>query len=234
MLFDLRGRGRRNTIKVIYVALAILMGGGLVLFGIGGNTAGGLVDAITDSNGGASSGNDRFVQRERTAAAATRKNPENAQAWAELARARFQNAGVGKNFDPSKNDYTASGKAKLEQAAQAWEKYQTLDPPTQQAAQVARVMVQAYSSLGKLDKAADAQEIVAEANPKSNTYAQLAQLAYAAGQKRKGDLAKDKAVSLAPKDEREALKGQLESAAAQAAPSATPIPSPSPSPTPAG
>ena len=47
MLFDLRGRGRRNTIKVIYIMLAFLMGGGLVLFGIGGNTSGGLVDAIT-------------------------------------------------------------------------------------------------------------------------------------------------------------------------------------------
>ena len=34
MLFDLRGRGRRRTVQVIYLSLAILMGGGLVLFGI--------------------------------------------------------------------------------------------------------------------------------------------------------------------------------------------------------
>ena len=34
MLFDLRGKGRRRTVQVIYVSLAILMGGGLVLFGI--------------------------------------------------------------------------------------------------------------------------------------------------------------------------------------------------------
>ncbi len=49
MLFDLRGRGRRRTVKIVYITLALLMGGGLVLFGIGGGGAmqGGLVDAIT-------------------------------------------------------------------------------------------------------------------------------------------------------------------------------------------
>ena len=103
-------------------------------------------------------------------------------------------------------------------------------------------MVQAYGpeGLNKLDEAASAQEIVAEAKPKSNTYAQLAVLAYTAGQQRKGDLAKDKALELADEDERESLRGQLESAAAQAATQggangganggqSVPVPSPSPS-----
>jgi len=35
MLFDLRGRGRRRTVQVIYGGLALLMGSGLVLFGVG-------------------------------------------------------------------------------------------------------------------------------------------------------------------------------------------------------
>jgi len=54
MLFDLRGRGRRRTIKFVYITLAVLMGGGLVLFGIGGGGAmqGGLVDAITGTSSG--------------------------------------------------------------------------------------------------------------------------------------------------------------------------------------
>ena len=30
MLFDLRGRGRRRTIKIVYITLALLMGGGLL------------------------------------------------------------------------------------------------------------------------------------------------------------------------------------------------------------
>src|SRR5919202_798507 len=69
MLFDLRGRGRRNTVKAVYITLAFLMGGGLVLFGIGGGGAisGGLVDAITGSHGGGDTGTDRFRKAEETA-----------------------------------------------------------------------------------------------------------------------------------------------------------------------
>ena len=32
MLFDLRGRGRRRVVQVVYLGLALLLGGGLVLF----------------------------------------------------------------------------------------------------------------------------------------------------------------------------------------------------------
>ena len=32
MLFDLRGRGRRRTVQAVYLSLALLLGGGLVLF----------------------------------------------------------------------------------------------------------------------------------------------------------------------------------------------------------
>jgi len=52
MLFDLRGAGRRRTVKVVYITLAFLMGGGLVLFVIGGDVSGGLVDAITERGTG--------------------------------------------------------------------------------------------------------------------------------------------------------------------------------------
>src|SRR4051794_41952066 len=62
MLFDLRARGRRRAIKVIYLFLAILMGGGLVFFGIGGNTSGGLFDAFK-GNGGGSNGDDRLTKQ---------------------------------------------------------------------------------------------------------------------------------------------------------------------------
>src|SRR6185312_3943702 len=62
MLFDLRGRGRRRTVQVIYLSLAVLMGGGLVLFGIGGATSGGLIDAI-QGNSSTTSGTDAFQKR---------------------------------------------------------------------------------------------------------------------------------------------------------------------------
>ena len=54
MLFDLRSRGRRRVIKVIYTMLALLLGGGLVLFGIGGDVQGGLFDAFSQNSGDAS------------------------------------------------------------------------------------------------------------------------------------------------------------------------------------
>ena len=66
MLFDLRGRGRRRTVQVIYLSLAVLMGGGLVLFGIGGGTNGGLFDAIGGS--GSSNTSTDTVFKDRLAA----------------------------------------------------------------------------------------------------------------------------------------------------------------------
>src|SRR4051794_21814168 len=101
MLFDLRGAGRRRTVKIVYITLAFLMGGGLVLFGIGGGGAlsGGLLDAITSSNGGGNGGTTRFVRAEAAASAKARANPTDAQLWAAVARARFNLASVGDNFD---------------------------------------------------------------------------------------------------------------------------------------
>ena len=57
----------------------------------------------------------------------------------------------------------------------------------------------------------------------------LAQLAYQAGQLRKGDLARDKALELTDADMRESLRGQLEGFRAQA-PGAEASPTPTPSP----
>ena len=56
MLFDLRSRGRRRTVQVVYLGLAILFGGGLILFGVGTGSGGGLLNAFT-GNGSSSSQN---------------------------------------------------------------------------------------------------------------------------------------------------------------------------------
>ncbi len=225
MLFDLRGAGRRRTIKVIYITLAFLMGGGLVLFGIGGEVSGGLVDAITERGSG-DDGSDRFRDAEKAALARTKANPQDAAAWAALARARFQLAGIGENFDPEKGTFTKEGRAKLAAAGAAWESYLGLEPK-QPDDRVASLMVQAYGALGDPAKAATAQEVITDARPTASTFTQLAVFAYQAGQTRKGDLAKDKALELTEPDMREALKGQLESAKQSAAgaaaqPTATP------------
>jgi hypothetical protein len=214
VLFDLRGRGRRRTVKAVYVTLAFLMGGGLVLFGIGGDVSGGLVDAITERGGGGDTGSDRFRKQEEQLVAKVRANPQDAPSYAQLARVRFQLAGQGENYDPNTNQYTRDGQAKLREAAAAWEKHLGLDPPRPDD-RVAGLMVQAYTALNNAEQAVRAQEIVAEARQSAGTYSSLAVLAYQAGQTRKGDLAKDKALELTPKDMREQLKGQLEAAKAQ-------------------
>jgi hypothetical protein len=214
MLFDLRGRGRRQTVKVVYILLAVLMGGGLVLFGIGGGGAmqGGLVDAITGSSGG-DTGTQRFEAKERAALVATQQRPSAPAAWAALARARVQTAGVGDNFDPNAGTYTAAGKAKLAAAADAWNKYLSLEPKHPDD-RVAGLMVRAFDQTGlnRPEDAVKAQEIITEARPKDTTFATLAIYAYQAGQTRKGDLARQKALELAPKDQRNTLKSQLDQA----------------------
>ena len=217
MLFDLRGSGRRTTVKAVYLTLALLMGGGLVLFGIGGEVSGGLVDAITDNGGSTSVSDDRFRDRAVQAQRAADANPRDAEAWAAVARARFQYASAGDFFDRNTNQFTAEGKAQLQAASQAWERHLALskDKPDDS---VATIMVQAYSQAGlnEPEKAVRAQEIITEARPKDSTFATLAVLAYQAGQTRKGDLATDEAIALADKDDRNRLKSELETAKQQA------------------
>jgi tetratricopeptide (TPR) repeat protein len=216
MLFDLRGAGRRTTIKAVYLMLAVLMGGGLVLFGIGGDVSGGLVDAITERSGTTDTGTGRYEDRVREAERATQADPKDAEAWAALARARFQLASAGDNFDQQTQQFSASGKAQLRSATQAWERHLALDPK-QPDDGVASLMVQAYSfGLNEPAKAVAAQEVITEARPTSATFANLAIFAYQAGQTRKGDLASDKAVSLADSADRKTLRTELKSAKQQA------------------
>ncbi|MGD0980301.1 MAG: hypothetical protein ABR946_02345, partial [Solirubrobacteraceae bacterium] len=57
MLFDLRSRGRRRTIQVVYGFLAVLIGGGLVFFGVGGGAGStGLLSQLANQGTGSASG----------------------------------------------------------------------------------------------------------------------------------------------------------------------------------
>jgi hypothetical protein len=212
MLFDLRSKRRRRLVQSIYLMLAVLMGGGLVFFGIGGATSGGLFDAISGNSG--SSGNGAFEKRVSNAQKTVRIDPANQAAWATLARAEYQLAGVGENYDQGASAFTAKGKAQLRKADRAWQRYLSLNPAKVDAS-LANQMVQAYGASGLNDatKAVRAQEIVIDSQPPSSgQYANLAVLAYAAGQTRKGDLARGKALELAPKDQREVLKSSIDDA----------------------
>jgi hypothetical protein len=211
VLFDLRGRGRRRTVQGIYLGLAILMGGGLVLFGVGGNVSGGLLDALKDNpkNGNSDVFQKRLVRAEKLATA----QPKNAQAWASVVKLRFQVAGTGDSYNDQTGAFTDKGKVELQRVDQAWTHYLDLDPkkidPT-----AATYMVQAYSpgALNDADKLARAYELVIDSTPKPtyDQYRNLAIYSYVAGNLRKGDLARGKALSLAPKDQRNVVKQQID------------------------
>lgn len=217
MLFDLRGRGRRRTVQVIYLSLAILMGGGLVLFGIGGDVNGGLFDAFSNNNGDA---NEQFEERRDDAAKKTQQNPNNPAFWAELATAEYQLATSSEGFN--QNDGTFSGAARdhLVASRNAWNRHVKLAGDDVNG-DAAATMRNALTSLDDNTGAVRAQEAYIDSLPEGEVgagdFGTLAQLSYLAGQDRKGDLAADRAVELTPKDERKDVKEQLDQIKAQVA-----------------
>jgi hypothetical protein len=211
VLFDLRGRGRRKTVQGIYLTLAILMGGGLVLFGVGGNVSGGLLDAI--KNNPKSANSDIFTKRLKAAEQLATTQPKNAQAWANVVKLRYQVAGTGDSYDDTTGAFTNKGKAELQAVDQAWTHYLDLDPKKIDTT-AATYMVNAYApnALNQSDKLVRAYELVIDstAKPTFDQYRNLAIYSYVAGQTRKGDLARGKALELAPKDQRSIVKQQID------------------------
>jgi hypothetical protein len=210
MLFDLRSRGRRTTVRGIYLTLAIVMGGGLILFGVGtGVGGGGLLNAF---NGGGGNQNQTINAAVKTAEKAVKAHPTSPAAWAGLVQARWTAAGQGSNFDAATRTFTASGKKQLTQAGQAWQHYLQLthgaDPKG-----IAVLAARAYGSVGDYSGEAGAWEVEAASTPSQpKGYECLALSSYAAGQTRKGDLALNKAMTLLPKAQRKGLAAQLQAA----------------------
>jgi hypothetical protein len=214
MLFDLRSRGRRRTVQAVYLMLAILLGGGLVLFGVGaGNGLGGLLNAF--NGGGSTSGQKAVVsQQEQQALKQTQQSPNDPAAWANLVQARWTSAGQGANFNASTGQFTKSGLNELNLATQAWQHYLTLtkNPDPNLAVLAAR----AYAGQQNYAGEASAWDIETLAAPTAvKGFECLAVSAYAAGQTRKGDLASAKALSLVPKAQQTLLKQSINQAKTQ-------------------
>ncbi|MDP8943042.1 MAG: hypothetical protein M3N16_02820 [Actinomycetota bacterium] len=214
MIFDLKGK-RRRVVQVVYLTSAVLMAGGFVFFGIGSEVSGGLFDAFRESDGGG--GGDSLIEgRVESAQARLKRNPRDAAALRELARAEFQLA--GQDADPNTGAYREGAKDNLARAASAWERYLALERGRPDAS-LATVMVQAYAEggLNRPAKAAQAAEILAESKPTAAAYLLLARYATLAKQTRKADLAGDRALELAPKSQRKNVRAQIAAFKAQAA-----------------
>jgi hypothetical protein len=215
MLFDLRGR-RRRAVQVTYLTLAVLMGGGLVLFGIGGGTSGGLFDAI-GGNGGGGGGDSGLEKRIERQEAKLKTSPDNPAVLAELVRLNYQ---VAVSQTPSgSTTITEDGKDDLRQAGKYWERYvaATDEDPDPSLARYA-FNVYGQSGLNKPGKAKEAVRVLAADANDAQTYLLLVQYATAAGDTRTAQLAAQKAIDLAPKNQRKQVEKaakQLQTAAPQ-------------------
>ncbi len=212
MLFDLRSRGRRRTVQAVYLFLAILIGGGLVLFGVGaGNGLGGLLNGLT-GNGSTAGQQSAVSQAEKSAIKTTQLNPKSAAAWATLIQARWSNASAnGADFNSSTGQFTTAGKQELTALTQDYQRYKGL---TQQPdPTIAILAARAYQYLANYASAASTWSDITAANPnQASAFECLAANSYAANQTRTGDLASAKALSLVPKVQRTLLQQRINQA----------------------
>jgi len=229
MLFDLQGK-RRRVVQATYLTLAVLMGGGLVLFGIGGDVSGGLFDAFKDDGGG--NGNSAIEKRIEDNDRKLQANPRDEAALKDLVRAYYQLA--GSKGDSRQAGFPPEARPDLESAARAWERYLGLDPRRPDPS-LATVALQIFDQTG-LNRPKDAQRaaaIIAEREQSPQAYLRLVQYATLAGDKRTADLAGERAVDLAPRSQRREVRQVLQQAKAQqaggaqgGAPQSAPAPAP--------
>jgi hypothetical protein len=234
MLFDLKGR-RRRVVQVTYVGLAVLMGGGLVLSGIGSDASGGLLDAIV-GNGGSSSTSDAkkpFENQIKAADAKLRTNPKDAGALTTLVRAHFGLAGLEQTEKNGQIGYSEKGVAELRAAERAWGRYIATDPEKIDTG-IAATALALYGILGPPDAknreryVRPAQEIAAQTNT-PDAYITLVEVATKAGDTRIAALAERKALSLATtKDEKTTIKNRISEVKASASAGAGQQGAPSP------
>jgi len=207
MLFDLRGR-RRRAVQATYLMLALLMGGGLVLFGIGGDVSGGLVDAFKGGGGGSSTDSaleDRVDNQEERLA----ENPGNVAVLQSLVRDYYSLATSQR--ESGAIGFPDDAQDDLRKAGVYWQRY-TQTVKGEPSAETARYALQVYdvSALNRPKEAQKAAAILAQDSNDVASYLRLVSYAALAGDTRTADLAAKKAVDLAPKDQRKQVQQQAE------------------------
>jgi hypothetical protein len=211
MLFDLRARGRRRTVQVVYVGLALLFLVGFVGFGVGvgGGGGGSPIEAIFgNKEGSAASG---YTKQVAEAEKRTRKNPSEAAAWAALAEARFRQASGNEYYDEEKQQFTSKGKEKLAKVVAAWNQYVALKPSSPPLT-ITNDMIRVFGEEG-LNEPAEAVAVLQYVIPTRSAsvalYGDLAKYAYQAKNVSVGDLASQKTISLTPAVDRKKVEEEL-------------------------
>jgi hypothetical protein len=206
MLFDLRGK-RRRLVQFTYLMLALLMGGGLVLFGIGGEVSGGLFNAFEGGGGG--NGNSAIEDRIDKQEERLQQNPQNTAVLQELVRDYYQLATAQQAEGAVQ--FSADSRDELRKAGLYWQRY--VDAEKENPSPDTALFALRIYDVGALNQPKEAQKaaaLVAESQNDPTSYLQLAAYAALAKDDRTADLAAQKAVDLAPKDQKKEIRQQAE------------------------
>jgi hypothetical protein len=206
MLFDLRGR-RRRLVQATYLSLAVLMGGGLVLFGIGGDVSGGLFNAF-EGDGGGGDVNAALEERIDRQEQRLQANPANVAVLQSLVRDNYQLATSQQASGAT--EFPEDARDDLQRAANYWQRYLQAEENPKEATALYALRVYDVGALNQPKQAQRAATIIAEAQNNPSAYLQLVAYASLAGDERTADLATQKAVDLAPKNQRKQVKQQAE------------------------
>lgn len=216
MLFDIRGR-RRRLFKAIYIVLSLLIGIGLIGYGIGSNADFSVFDIFGQGGGGG--GQNVLEKQIKKYEKKTRKDPEDEQNWLKLVRANYQYAIQLLNASQSQGQQTIEVSedtiVALKGSTKAWKRYASLKPKKVDV-NAAGMAAKAFANLGKFNDAIKVQQIVVDEKPGSGTFSYLAEYAYQANNMRVGDLAAKKALELTPKKGRKEAKQYLDQIKKQA------------------
>lgn len=207
MLFELGGK-RKRFIQVIYVFLALLLGVGLVGLGIGGDANGGIFNALGIGGDDASQSDPQFDDRIERAEATLAANPDDEQALLALAEVHYLAGQSALELDPVTSDpigLTEESIAEYELAVESWEDYLATKPP-QMDDGIAGLMYQAYLNLAgtsssqsvadqQIERALEAAQVVSEASPSVGSFQNVAFAAFAAGETKIAEQAREDALA---------------------------------------
>jgi hypothetical protein len=211
MLFDLTGRGRRRTVRIVYSALALIFLLGFVGFGVGSFGGGGFFEALS---GKGSNNSVSYQSQLNSARKLTVTQPNNPGAWSGLIHATLLQAGTGENYVSNgvEGGFTQKAHSLLVDVESAWQRYLKLNPH-HPSADVANEVMRVYASPGGLTNPKAALQawkiVVASRPPSTGLYSTLAIYAYQAGDKHLGESAAAKAIKLAPPGEKTIIENEL-------------------------
>jgi hypothetical protein len=205
MLFDLRGR-RRRAVQGTYLMLALLMGGGLVLFGVGGSVSGGLLDAF--KGGGGPSADSAFKDQINKREERLQQNPQNEVILANLVRDYYSLASSQR--PEGSVGFPADAKDDLQKAGSYWQRYSKLAANPSPAVAGYAIQIYDVNGLNRPKQAQQAAQILAKDSNDTPSYLRLVSYAARAGDTRTADLAGQKAVDLAPKGQKKLIEKQIE------------------------